>query len=101
MIRVVVWNRRVGNIGRKADQLWWDGDVQVASLWPAPQVKQEANGSIVTYYFVNATIVCAKYEGVGFKSLSWVKPLPLPNAFLEVLDVCNLSAPGQCTRAGV
>eukprot|EP00884_Botryococcus_braunii_P007070 jgi/Botrbrau1/16364/Bobra.0372s0003.1 len=72
---------------------------RVASLWPAPQVKQDANGSIVTYYFVNATIVCAKYEGVGYKSLSWlfgnegpfaVKPDGSPSAVQQEMERMGL-----------
>eukprot|EP00884_Botryococcus_braunii_P023396 jgi/Botrbrau1/9740/Bobra.0388s0029.1 len=36
----------------------------------APFSRQDANGSIYSYFFVNITLLCAKYEGVGFKSLS-------------------------------
>lgn len=61
-------------------------------MWPAPQVREDANGTIVTYYFVNATIICAKYEGVGFNGLSQV------HTFLALRSLA-LPAP-SCTPTG-
>jgi hypothetical protein len=38
-------------------------------------IEKDPNSQSYSYYFVNVTLLCVKFEGVGFKSISEVHPL--------------------------